>query len=270
MNLDRIVQVLKKVNALVENLDDQGQTSAIERDLLLRYLRDLYEHVSVNEQSGPAKRPNRAEVPELRAKDIAPPVPKAPEVEKAVAEEVEKPKEPVFSQEEQTTYYDAESQEIPPAAEVPEPVEDVKPEETSSKYFPPEATPEPAPREEKPQYQKEKESDVAVSTIADESRFAAVFSERNAQDLADKFKLQPIQSIESEMGINQRLQTINELFEGDHGAFVDTLKQLNSVSDFTQAKRLLITGAADKFSWDEDQKAKLAGDFVELVRRKFV
>ena len=46
MNLERVKQVLKKVNALIENLDDQGQTSAIERDLLLRYLRDLYEDVS--------------------------------------------------------------------------------------------------------------------------------------------------------------------------------------------------------------------------------
>lgn len=267
MNLDRVVQVLKKVNALVENLDDQGQTSAIEKDLLKRYLRDLYEHVSETDTVQKVK-PADVPVSQPVQSNHVPTAPEA-EVKSTQHSTVESPEkaDPVFSPEKQTTYYDAESEKVPAEAEVPEPEEEeiVKREEPT-KYFPP----QPEQKADRSASQERThEPDVAVSTMVDESRFAAVFKRPDATDLADKFKLQPVQSIESAMGINQRLQTINELFEGDHAAFVETLKGLHKVNNFESAKALLINGPADQFNWDQDHKVKLASDFVDLVRRKY-
>ena len=289
MNLDRIRQVLKKVNALVENLDEQGQTSTIEKDLLKRYLMEIYETVTETAASEPVA--PKEPVP------IAPPVMETPPVEKTPPV-MEQPADPVPPKmnvrvDDQTTYYDAE-RVTPEAVEVPatdaSPLQDAVINEFTDpvQYFPPESenaseennSPEPvAPASVEPEVPKvpepepepvmaesQQETTAALGNI---DRFDAIFTQQNATDLADKFQLQKITTIEAAMGINQRMLTINELFDGDHKAFTDTVTALNETSSFEQAKSLIVNGAADRFNWDKEAKQGLAKDFVKLVHRKF-
>jgi hypothetical protein len=46
MNTDKATKLLKKIQALYDNLGDQGSMSSLERDLILSYLRELYEEFS--------------------------------------------------------------------------------------------------------------------------------------------------------------------------------------------------------------------------------
>jgi len=49
MNLDKTAKALKKINRLYEIINDIGEASATERDLLKAYAKDLYESLSDGE-----------------------------------------------------------------------------------------------------------------------------------------------------------------------------------------------------------------------------
>ena len=104
MNLDRVKQILKKVNALVENMDDQGQTSAIERDLLMRYLRDVYEDVSLSNVISESLKNEVKEVVEVISE------PKVTAIDKVEDTPIVPTQaRPVVGVQDQTTYYDSSS-----------------------------------------------------------------------------------------------------------------------------------------------------------------
>jgi len=277
MNLERVKPILKKVNALIENLDDQGQTSAIERDLLLRYLRDLYENVS---------QPNvKDDEISIESHIVASPI---AESERPFTEAVVPEKE-----QSQTTFYDATStsdaavvapsEELPPD---PQPIEAVINKfENPVQYFPPaeETTQSEVPAVpveiKTPVAQTtpavaivspdEQSASVPVSSDNKSERFGSVFIEKSATDLADKYQLQPVVTIEGAMGINERMVTINELFGGEHQVFMETVTHINNLTDYKSAQKYLIEGVADRFSWDSDERLGMASEFVQLVRRKF-
>ena len=327
MKFDRVKQILKKVNALIENLDDQGETSAIERDLLLRYLRDLYEDVS---------RPNVTSDPISIAKDITPtPVPEksvvkednpvvAPthepvaqsdqvEIESVLPSDVmhhpSAPEVKNVTSESQTTFYDAGQTSEPKSTILPEEAPHVtQPNEAvintfenPVQYFPP--TEEPAITTTTPELSRyktnpsplpnadplstadpiphdmpapqnavlntEPQVSTAASTEVAPGRFDSVFVEKSGTDVADKFQLQRVVTIEGAMGINERMQTTNELFGGEHNLFMETVTQINNLTDFESARKYLIQGPATRFNWDADERQRLASEFVQLVRRKF-
>jgi len=51
MNIKKIEKQLKKINQLFETIKEDGTMSAIERDLLLSYVRGLYEKIITKEKS---------------------------------------------------------------------------------------------------------------------------------------------------------------------------------------------------------------------------
>jgi hypothetical protein len=361
MKLDRVKQILKKVNALIENLDEQGQTSAIERDLLLRYLRDLYENVSqpkaaidtileeVDLTQSPIAQQPRPQAKQPQVVTPAPAVEPAPpeqaiepnpvaatettseRIQPAPAAPIRAPEKSPSpqAQENQTTFYDAsvaghaQESESKPEAPVSTPLEEavINKFENPVQYFPPTdesndlslsiqntdkdvAAPLPAATSSTPTIDVESltsETEIAtpVSTVETTSqaenvtptvqtseqarpsvsatetlvdtsgRFDTLFAEKKAQDIAAKFQLQKVVTIESAMGIAERMLTINEIFGGEHNEFMQVVTHINGLSDFNSAKKYLIEGVASKYDWDSDERKKLAGDFVQLVRRKF-
>ena len=307
MNLDRVNQVLKKVNALIENLDDQGKTSAIERDLLLRYLRDMYEDVSnpkviseaisIEQDLTPSAVVEPAStIAPVKNEVIAPAKqPIAEHVPVQVDPVTESPKEaePIAPiQESQTTFYDTsptpESKTVTASEEAPQvtqPVEAVINKfENPVQYFPPKEEKLQSPSanapadEAAPVSQTEptaqtasvkQPSSVATTNESASERFDSVFLEKSPTDIADKYQLQRVVTIEGAMGINERMQTINELFGGEHNVFMETVTHINNMTDFESARKYLIEGVAARYSWDSDNKLGMASEFVQLVRRKF-
>ena len=112
---------------------------------------------------------------------------------------------------------------------------------------------------------------VSVSTSRPvDQAFQALFTVRTTDDLMDKLQTQSIRNIQSAMGINERLLTINELFGGDAGAFEETVSHLNGLTDFESAKQYLIEGVARNYQWTKDDKVDKASTFIQIIRRKYL
>ncbi len=79
----------------------------------------------------------------------------------------------------------------------------------------------------------------------------------------------PIASIESAMGLNERIFTLNELFGGDKGLFDAWCDKLNSLHSFAEARNVLITGPAKDFKWTDPQRIKMAEQFIRIVSRRY-
>ena len=251
MQLDKVQQTLRKIQALADNMEADGQTSQLERDLMKRYLRDLYEMVSMP----------------VVASEVVKPAPQVAEVKQPAAPEPVVENRPVEEPAEDP---------VPEARAEPEtPVETI--EEPSArkfsnptKYFPPaDQTPATA-REQEPAAQSmssEEENEVAVAT--EDDRFVSLFAARNSNDVVGQLQSTPLSRIEDGLGLNERLLTINSLFAGDTSAFNETVEKLNECTTFEDARNLLIAGAAAKYGWDDEGRVQKAGEFVHLVRRKF-
>jgi len=74
-----------------------------------------------------------------------------------------------------------------------------------------------------------------------------------------------IAKIGKAMGINERILTINELFEGQQPLFEETVDQLDKIKSYKEAKIFLANGIAKTMNWGEEQKKGKAIHFLHLV-----
>ena len=233
MDFNKTSKLLKKFKGLHNTLRDSGQEpSSIEKDLLMSYLKELYEQVlsigdavvspvqgktlseTITASSNGNGQSYEAPQPIVAAAPIAA---SAPAVQRIVRE--------------------APVQAAPPAA----------------------APPPPAPVRSTP-----------VSTPTSSSGpLDDLFREKSSNELSDRLNKLPITDINRAMGINEKVLTINELFNGDQELFSKTMLKLNSLNSFEEAKNYLIAGVASDFNWAEEAKMKKADKFVVLLRRRY-
>jgi len=79
----------------------------------------------------------------------------------------------------------------------------------------------------------------------------------------------PISSIESAMGLNERIFTLNDLFGGNKALFDATCSKLNHLQSFEEAQALLLSGPAAEFKWSSPDKIKMAEHFIRIVSRRY-
>lgn len=84
-----------------------------------------------------------------------------------------------------------------------------------------------------------------------------------------RFSHVPIASIESAMGLNERIFTLNELFGGDKALFDAWCEKLNKLHSFSEAKEVLISGPAKDFKWSDPERVKMAQQFIRIVSRRY-
>ena len=179
MRIEKVKQTLRKVNALIDNLDSQGSTSAIERDLLKRYLTDLYEEVARSSSNVIVEEPSVPDAP-ATVQSVEPSPVQQPNI--VTPQE----NQPVAPLDQQTTYYDADAQTTNgDTDEAPVADASINQFSDSSKYFPPEqveevvpTAPEPvklqesiSPQETAPVPTPTPEMETEVEVAVDESRF---------------------------------------------------------------------------------------------------
>jgi hypothetical protein len=83
-------------------------------------------------------------------------------------------------------------------------------------------------------------------------------------DLSSKLQSKPIRDIGSSLGLNDRFKLINELFNGDNDTYQQTVKRLDSATNFNEAFNYINTS----YDWDmEDDSVQM---MLDLVRRKFI
>ena len=258
MQVDKIRQILRKIEALTDNLDDEGSTSSLERDLLLRYLRDVYEMVAAKglDNTSPIRRAAET-VRENSVPEIGPVTDHQVKVEATAEEplpqELEVGDPAVTSN---TLGVKSEDNHSP----------QLKPFSDSTKYFPPESE----PMSGTPEVRKAQTPDQNPAQVIEaDNAIISIFEFRGADDLASKLQNQPITSIESALGLNERLLTINTLFGGNPHNFNDALKAIQSMLTFEEARDYLVKSYATQFNWASDDKKQKATEFAQLVRRKF-
>lgn len=255
-------QEIKKIMGQVGDIGEKlsrllGEASvpAIEKDILIRDIQDLYTAVKeLKEQPRPdaARRKDKAgekaAVKEPAARDAA-----------AAVEETVPPVEETLPPVKET---------VPPAEEpVPEPPAETEKEgdgagtESSGSAEPVKKKsggekPKPGARPQEPEILADK---YKSNTAAINESLAG-----KQQDVSSKIQSTPITSIGSALGINDRFKLINELFNGDKDSFQNTCRALDDAANFNEAFSYI----SSSFDWDmEDESVKL---LLDLVRRKFI
>ena len=241
MNLKKAKITLEKINSLYASMSiEEGNISAIERDLMLSYIQKLYEaflHASSDNEDHAAK----AEAP----------TPPKPEV-KPKAKRTYKP---------------------PRIIEIPEGLQTSAPTKITSRPITP---PPPAPKAP-PKPKEVPTSSVPTnvsppasgsSSFSSSPEIEALFEYKEAKELSEKLSARPIQDLTKALAINDRLLYMNELFGKDLNMLNDTLGQLNRYDRLSEAKELLVS-LAKKYEWTRDDRSSVAKDFIHLVRRRY-
>lgn len=247
MNTDKAKRLLNKAQALFDNLSDQGTVSSLERDLLLSYLRELYEEVS-NPQVTQIKHESIPEPPRVRVEKpvVEMPLPAKPAT-MHTQPEWNAPSKPIIPE---PVHTHVEQVFVPPVKEYVEPVVEYKEKKAPA--------PEPVTTFRTPLVFSD--SHVELS---------ALFEFKETGELGERLKFQPIERIEHGMGINERILAINELFNGDSDLFKKTLDDLNELSSYSDAQGYLMEGVASRFNWSDAARKHKATFFIHLVRRRY-
>jgi hypothetical protein len=248
MNLAQTKIYLEKIIALYKSMSaDERNISPIERDLMLSYIRQLYEtcldaapSVVAPPQAPPKPTPAPPPPP---AKVETPRAPEPPRVEIPVVAPPKPPPPPVV---EQPRY--VAPPPPPPVVEQP-------------RYV---APPPPPPAVEQP-----RPRSAQAPTGAMSAEVEALFDEQMGKEISDKIANAPIPDLTKAFGFNDRLLMQNELFLGNKSAFDETLKDLNNASSFETA-RAFLADLAVRNSWNANsERQKHAKSFIKLVRRRF-
>lgn len=254
MNIQQAKISLDKINALYKTMTlDERHISNIERDLMLTYIRQLYDAVLSENKEEPKQAvvtPAPVETPRQER-----PAVKIIEKPAAVHEPVElkKPKE---AEKGPVVVFDLPVQEPvvhKPVVETPkpEPVVEVKPPVVVE-----------TPKHEEPPV-------VVPATVHISDELVQLFEFGQVTDLSQKLSETPIADIKKAIGLNDRLLLTNELFGGQAPLFEETVQALNNMSHFEEAKKYLVSTVANRYNWGSDGKKKVARDFVKLVRRRY-
>jgi len=246
--------LLEKINALHKSIDlDEGAISAIERDLMLSYIRQLYDiYLNAGQRSN-------AVPPEDAPANIQQPENPAPQ---------ERPRpEPIR----RNPYKPPRIIEIPDREEVAK----APPKKTPPPSHTPKTEPAPAPELEKSQSRVEATTTTPPArqepapVASDQPQLRLLFEQRQATELSEKLSESPISDLTKSMSINDRLLYMNELFAKNMQHLEDTLRQLNGYRDMKEAQPLLFD-LARRHDWLDEEKQDTAKDFIKMVRRRYI
>ena len=95
-------------------------------------------------------------------------------------------------------------------------------------------------------------------------KIETVFSKK---EVAEKIALEPIKDLRSAIGINDKFQFMEELFNKNESLFESSIKTINSYKNIAEAQFWIKQNLRNKYSWVEESTAVLA--FDQLVKRRF-
>jgi hypothetical protein len=252
MNLAQAKVQLEKIIALYKSISADGQVSALERDLMLGYIRQLYE-TFLDGQPSPVAKP-------IAETKTAPP-PSAPEpAQQPIVQTMQQPRV--------TVVVEPQQQPAPPP---PPPVVEKPRVETPPPPPPPVVEPPrpvPPPPTVAPEPPKPRPIPPSVNTPVS-GDILALFEEVTGKELSDRLSNTPITDLTKAFGINDRLLTMNELFGGNKAAFDEAVKDINNASSFDAARAFMLDIAA-RNNWAANaDRQTVARSFIKLVRRRF-
>lgn len=224
---------LNKISALADNGNADGHFSSLERDLLLSYIRELYEIV-LDGKPNVIKSVSHTPIP-IQKEETVP----------------AKIQEPIVKE-----HNEAPIPEVNKVVRKPEPVAILPKIEKTEAIQP---TPEIKATTINP-----------IPTVKhNPDALAEMFAEEKINDLSDKLASSPVKDLTKSMGINERIFTQQELFGNNQQVFNETLQRLNICQNFGEAKQYLVENVISTYDWTNENKVKKATTFIKFVKRKF-
>jgi hypothetical protein len=285
MSLQTSKLILEKIATLHHSMSlDETHIAPIERDLMLNYVRQLYELFL---ELPVRHRTHSTHIEPIPAPTVVKPVVEVPkpvvEVPKPVVEvpkpvvEVPKPvvevPKPVVEVPKPVVEVPKPVVEVPkPVVEVPKPVVEV-PKPVVEVPKPVVEVPKPVVEVPKPAVEKHKhvvELEYEMPRKRQvSSEIQALFEITHGTELLDRLAQSPIADLNRAFSFNDRLLYSNELFGTNINYFNETVKAINLLRDYEAAQSKL-EDLAILFNWigTEDRK-KAARNFLKLVRRRF-
>jgi len=234
MNIKKFAKQLKKINQLFDTIKEDGNVSAIERDLMLSYIRGLYEKVTIPQTEEPTESSTSNSIK---------------------AKEVKQPKKVEESISHSNHIADVVMQEV---AEATQNVS-IIPTVPHSKP----ATSVPVHQEVLVQEVVEIQKPQIPQELLDLFKFETI------NELSDKLSRSPIENLTKSMGINEKIFTVKELFGGDKSLFDSAMESMDKFSSFEQARDYLVEHVALDQKWHIEGKVKKAANFIKLVSRRY-
>lgn len=87
------------------------------------------------------------------------------------------------------------------------------------------------------------------------------------KEVAEKIALQPIKDLRAAIGINDKFQFMEELFNKDEALFESSIKTINAYKNFAEAQFWIKQNLRNKFNWVEESATVMA--FDQFVKRRF-
>jgi hypothetical protein len=241
MNIDKFVKNLHKINNFDSWDKPKGKLTKIEKDILLEYIRKMYKAVF-----------DDSVVVETKEIINLPPV---IETQKIVKEQESK----VIDIDEQN--------EIQTTVNVQEKVAEIK-QEIKIEEIPVKV--EEIVLESKPVENKVEESKSKALHTGFSDEFMSIFKDFTSKELSEKLSMLPVKDLKKAFGLNEKIFTINELFNGDSANFDKVLDEMNQLNSVAEAKEYIIINIANRFKWDNDHKIKKAEQFFRTIRRRYI
>lgn len=239
MDLQKTKIFLDKITREYARMSKDPDTiMRIDVDIMLSYIRDLYDAV-LSDAAAPAQAPAR------REPAPAPPPAPAPVPAPTAAAPAPPPPPPVIAE-------PAPVPEEKPAPAPPPPPVVVEAIHAEPLPVMKPAAPAPAP------------SFPAAPPDAE-----ALFEQKQAVELSEKLSELPIPDLRKAIGLNDKLLLTRELFGEDNSAFDKAIDTLNGFSNMDQAKAFLLDHCVMRYRWTEKKRLEIAKKFIKLVRRRY-
>ncbi len=232
MDLHKAKIFLDKINREYARMSqDPDNVMRIDVDIMLAYVRDLYEALLTEPTTSAASSP--------RETSIAPPPMARPQTSVQSSPPIEVTPPP------------SSPSVAPPAPSMAEvvknadPLPQIKPQSPVAPPTPPTSFPAPPPEAE------------------------ALFEHKQAVELSEKLSELPIPDLRKAIGLNDKLLLTRELFGGDSDTFDKAIGALNSFASMEQAKAFLLEHCVMRYRWTDKKRIETAKKFIKLVRRRY-
>ena len=96
-----------------------------------------------------------------------------------------------------------------------------------------------------------------------------LFEHKEAKELSEKLSEAPITDLRRAISLNDRLLLTRELFGDNSQLFETAIHTLNNFAGFSQAKDYLAQNFVQTFEWTHAGKLESAKKFIKIVRRRY-
>ena len=262
MDLREAKLILEKINRLFESMSlDERKIDSFEQDLMLSYTKQFHDAFKYKESQAMPQPIKRKAAPEIVAEPV-------PVVQKA------KPPKPVVKEvpvvQEAPVIKEAPIIKQAPVIKEAAPIREVVVEKAPKvEAAPAVVAATPVAVSQPAQSAPPKPVVVKKSSPTLAPNMAALFEFQDSNELSHKLSQQPIADLTKAISINERILTINDLFDKDAVFYTEILKKINNLGSFDDAQLILVQ-LAQKFDWIAEDKKKKAKIFIRLVRRRFL